>query len=230
MHTLGHFLAAVLAATLVTPAVSAERRHLFVAGQSLASPWATAPVQDAFRAEREAMGDTTTWTISVGAVGNSAALKDNAASIDRWWIDNDGNIGPSLTFSVEQMKRSLVPTEILWIQGQSDATAFARAGVSPNVFKARYKHAVIRIIRHLRAGVGAKVPVYIQTVGQRRNGEIMGDRLIREAQLELISEEWALDFRLGAVQPMSLPLKDYVHPTEDGSIEMAKRNARAIRF
>lgn len=210
-------------------------RVLLVAGQSAAFPWGEAYVREEFLNERRKMGDRSEWTFVMAAVGGSSALQE-FHNIGRWWVDvDDQRKGPSLKWALSVVDGlANKPTDILWIQGQREGDAYTvkPRDMGRHEFKDRYKKAVFLVSRALRRRCAGKawksVPFYVQTVGRRDYADIIGDQLVREAQMELISERRKWGIRAGAIQPLDLPLKDYVHPTIQGNKELARRTARAL--
>lgn len=230
------FGAAMSLSVLPVEAKRRKSRVLLVAGQSFVSPWNSAYMRREFVATRKKYGDTSTWYFVVSGFGSSAAMKPFAepSQPNNYWYNLETNTpGPCLLDTIDTInsKKSL-PTEILWVHGQQEGRLFVRGmfGWSDETFKHKYKMTVLRIASVLRSSIGSgKIPFYVQIVGTRADGDTYGDVLIREAQLELISEYGKKhNIRLGAVQPFSLPLKDGVHPDPNGNRILAQRNARAV--
>lgn len=223
------------------PAEASETRYrtLLVVGQSLALPWSKSAVRREFERTRAARGDDAVWRYVVAASGGSSALREFCGSIDgNWWYDVDEKRpGPVLERALDAIRRSpRPPTEVLWVQGQQEGWMYRRGKrftLPRSVFKRRYKDAVLRISLELRREIAGtnwrSVPFYIQTLGTRATGDAVGDRLVREAQLEIIAERGARwNIRLGGIQPFDLPLRDHVHPNPVGEVVMGRINARAI--
>lgn len=226
------------------PAVAAAKpqrtdRALLVVGQSLATPWYSQPIRNAFVATRRRRGDRSAWSFVVHARDGSAALREFCGSVDdNWWYDLDTkSAGPVLADAVRAIRKAKnKPTEVLWVQGQQEGGVLGRGprySMPDGRFKRRYKNAVLSISRELRKAAAGKdwrsIPFYIQTLGTRVGGDTRGDVLVRECQLELVAEKGASwNLSLGGVQPHDLPLMDHVHPNRRGDAIMGRLNARAI--
>ena len=229
------FGAASLAiAGAVGPAAAATvvpKRRLLVAGQSLAGywkPWRSPATFEAFKETRRVMGDTAEWELMVAAIGGSAALKEHApaSAPDKWWCDIDVPMGanwhgPALTKALGIIKDQVF-TDVVWIQGQADASRWDPAMYDAWNLENRYSLAFRRI-----AGVLFPFPGKVRlNVLEYMDEAPPGEAIIREAHENLIEFGYALQ---GSNPDASLVKSDGLHPSiTAGCAQMGISTARSI--
>jgi hypothetical protein len=211
-------------------AAAAPKRRLLVAGQSLAGYWKPwSPVTfEAFKETRRAMGDPAEWELVVAAIGGSAALKEHAlaSAPDKWWCDVDVPMGanwhgPALTQALD-IVQDQVFTDVVWIQGQADASRWTSAEYNEWTLKNRYCRAFRRI-----AGVLFPYPGKVRiNVLEYMDSQPAGEEIIRQAHIDLIADDYALQ----GSDPDPLLVKwDGLHPSHTaGCAQMGVSTARSI--
>lgn len=223
----------VIGATLA-PAVPAfaeypTSRVLLVAGQSLALQWQETSVQEAFR---DAGGQD--WTFVVAGVGGSTLYENGQDG--RYWLTNEGTVGPALSAALAEVNASPKPVAMVWSHGQSETF---RTGDSAIDFVARYVRGVRRVTKSLRTAIAgnawATIPCYIQPIGWRMSTATgtgfspFEYDLVRLAQTQMVAYHDRTDnFHMGAPQGPWVKLQDAVHPTLPEAAKLAANTARAM--
>jgi hypothetical protein len=218
----------MIASTAAVAAV--PKRRLLVAGQSLAGYWKPwSPVTfEAFKDTRLAMGDPAEWELVVAAIGGSAALKEHAlaSAPDKWWCDVDMPMGanwhgPAMTEALEIIKDQVF-TDVVWIQGQADASRWTPAEYDEWTLKNRYSRAFRRI-----AGMLFPYPGKVRiNVLEYMDAQPAGEEIIRQAHIDLIDQDYALQ---GSYPDPLLVKWDGLHPSHTaGCAQMGISTARSI--
>lgn len=228
---------------VVTPSAPAERqsgfniapRRILIIGQSLGQEWEHSPAVAAFLDRLVELGDMTPTSFIHMCMGGSAALKEYRPDSTRYWWDHDGNCaGPLLSDTcqgIASMPAAEMPTHVLWIQGEQDSGIYAgQSEAEDQEFFARYLRAITMIGKIVRGYINSSdrysIPFYVQILGHRADGERRGMPLARDAQWALIGTD-GINARVAAVNPMDLPLRDGVHPTDDGYATLGRLTAEA---
>lgn len=155
-----------------------------------------------------------------GSTGGSAATK-TSNSTNYWWDLATNSRGPAFdTFTQNIANAAIVPTYILWGQGEDDSHQ-----IGINTSRGEYKQALEAIFADMRHTYG-DVTIYIQRIGRRTSfSNTGGVQAIREVQNEIIVENaWCYD----AAEIYDVSLFDQVHPNDEGFTTAAKRNALTL--
>jgi hypothetical protein len=204
--------------------------RILMVGQSLGQEWEYAPAVQSFidrLDEIHAQAGTVRPACSFihKCTGGSAALKEyrKAGTTNFWW-DYDGNASGPLNNVVcpelVAMPAAEKPTHIFWIQGEQDGGVYAGTTEGEDaIFRERYARAVTAALKVQRGYINSadrySIPAFIQILGTRASGERRGMPILRQAQYDVIATE-GINVKLGAINPMDLPLEDDVHPTDSG--------------
>ncbi|NQZ13245.1 MAG: hypothetical protein HRT94_00275 [Alphaproteobacteria bacterium] len=155
-----------------------------------------------------------------GSTGSSAASK-TSNDTNYWWDLATDTAGPAFdTFINNMANAAVVPTYILWAQGEEDSHH-----IGSNTSRAQYKQALESIFTGMRHTYG-DIPVFIQRIGRRTGfSNTGGVQTIREVQEELIAEnDWCFE----AAESYDTTLYDQVHLDDNGYMSVAARNSAAI--
>lgn len=217
-------------------AAAAGGVRLLMVGQSLGAWWDRTPAWEAFVDRLRATGETRPISWINAAAGGSAALRRYVPAgypSLYWWDETTTAAGPLTARAIRMVKASAErPTAIVWVHGERDSAVYPGGG-DEALFRAYY-NAVSYTIGRLRMAIAPaaplSIPVIIQRLGPRSGGmdEYRGMAIVREAQAALIGRKgWNAHW--GARPDAALPLRDQVHPTDEGFAWLGLETADAIR-
>lgn len=113
------------------------------------------------------------------AWGSSAADKhaddDPVSGVNYWWDLDEDEPGPRMVeflSIVQELGVDPSIVHVVWAQGENDVSAFDPLATPRFSSPTRYRSATEAIFAHMRAQIGADLPIWIQTLGRAYWGDL----------------------------------------------------------
>tara|TARA_R110000850_G_C9996087_1_gene467985 strand:+ start:34930 stop:35826 length:897 start_codon:yes stop_codon:yes gene_type:complete len=170
----------------------------------------------------EALSEFGSDTVSFSAKGGSALLKSNASTPDNYWINETSQgkfIDGPLLVAAMGLLQSAAPDNIIWIQGEQDATRISGLE-GRKLHKSALKYLFDRFLEYCDQ-------VNIVTIGRRLQDKDKGFHNIRMALIDTAKEMQDVKVISHAY---TLELEDVVHYSHDAQVLLCREIVTKLSF